>query len=161
MCEKQQHDTILTAIARYASETLGDALDAVILCGSYARGDYDAESDIDVMVFVDVGAKALRWHESQCRYLIRELWLEDGDCTMVSPLLQDKATFDKWLHGLPFHPPTPRMPLTPAPRGEGVGLAPPPTPSHPFRCEMPLSCRVRLSRRFRRSHAVKGLRCEL
>ena len=32
----------------------GDNLKNIILYGSYARGDYDSESDIDVMVLVDL-----------------------------------------------------------------------------------------------------------
>jgi uncharacterized protein len=33
---------------------LGEKLEKVILFGSYARGDYDEESDIDIMVIADI-----------------------------------------------------------------------------------------------------------
>jgi len=35
-------------------DALGDKLDKVILFGSYARGDFDAESDIDICILADV-----------------------------------------------------------------------------------------------------------
>ena len=37
-----------------ARDSLGDKLNKVILYGSYARGDYDDESDIDIMILADI-----------------------------------------------------------------------------------------------------------
>lgn len=103
MCEKQRLEKILTSIVEYAKETFDDALDAVILYGSYARGDYDAESDIDVMVLVDMDANALMQYESQFSCLTSELSLADDECTTISLLLKDKETYYKWLHVVPFY----------------------------------------------------------
>ena len=43
-------EKVLTAII----DVLGNKLDKVILYGSYARGDYDNESDIDFFILADV-----------------------------------------------------------------------------------------------------------
>ncbi|MEG1972553.1 MAG: nucleotidyltransferase domain-containing protein, partial [Oscillospiraceae bacterium] len=52
MCTESQLQTILSAVYQKSVAEFGDKLDAVILYGSYARGDYDSESDIDIMVRV-------------------------------------------------------------------------------------------------------------
>jgi YgiT-type zinc finger domain-containing protein len=46
--------TVVNAFARQLQSSLGDKLNAVILYGSYARGDYEEGSDIDVMVLLNV-----------------------------------------------------------------------------------------------------------
>ena len=52
MCTKNQLHIITETVAQEAKARLGDNLDAVVLYGSYARGDYSDESDIDIMVRV-------------------------------------------------------------------------------------------------------------
>ena len=45
-----------------AKDTLGDKLEKIILFGSYARGDYDLESDIDFCILADVPREeATKW----------------------------------------------------------------------------------------------------
>ena len=52
MCTKNQLHIITQKIADEAKDRLGAKLEAVVLYGSYARGDYDDDSDIDIMVRV-------------------------------------------------------------------------------------------------------------
>jgi uncharacterized protein len=47
-------DSITAEIAVKAREIFGKALEQVILYGSYARGDYDNESDVDIMLLVNL-----------------------------------------------------------------------------------------------------------
>ena len=45
-----------------AKSTLGNRLDKVILFGSYARGDYDSESDIDFCILANIPREeATQW----------------------------------------------------------------------------------------------------
>ena len=41
------------------SNVFGEKLDEVWLYGSYARGDFDAESDVDIMALVDLPKEQL------------------------------------------------------------------------------------------------------
>lgn len=41
---------ILTLFVKEVKRVLGEDMDKVIVYGSYARGDYDEHSDIDIMV---------------------------------------------------------------------------------------------------------------
>ena len=49
MCSQSVLNKITAKIVKAAKDSLGDVLDKVILYGSYARGDYDEGSDIDIM----------------------------------------------------------------------------------------------------------------
>ena len=101
--ERQQLDKILTSIAKYSRETFGDKLEAVILYGSYARGDYDEGSDIDVMVLVDLNREALSSFEDGFDTLSPDLSLADDDCTTISLILESSAHFHRWLPVIPFY----------------------------------------------------------
>ncbi len=54
MCDKSVLSLITEKVCAASKEVLGDKLEKVILFGSYARGDYDEESDIDIMVIADI-----------------------------------------------------------------------------------------------------------
>jgi len=54
MCDKDTLNTITERVCAAAKEVLGDKLEKVVLFGSYARGDYDNESDIDIMIIADI-----------------------------------------------------------------------------------------------------------
>ena len=54
MCSKAVLDEITGRVCAAAREVLGDKLEKVLLFGSYARGDYDEESDVDILVLADI-----------------------------------------------------------------------------------------------------------
>jgi predicted nucleotidyltransferase len=65
MCDKDTLNVITEKVCAAAKEVLGDKLEKVILFGSYARGDYDEESDIDIMIIADIALEdrnAMRRH---------------------------------------------------------------------------------------------------
>lgn len=52
---EEKIQTVVTQFAREAKKIYGTALRDVILYGSCARGDFEDDSDIDIMVLLDVG----------------------------------------------------------------------------------------------------------
>ena len=48
MCDKKTLEKILKEVREAYKKVYGDKLVKVVLYGSYARGDYDNESDIDI-----------------------------------------------------------------------------------------------------------------
>ena len=59
MCDTNTLNEILLKTVNKFKSIYSDSLESVILYGSYARGDYDDESDIDVVALVDMNRPAL------------------------------------------------------------------------------------------------------
>jgi len=51
---KEKQKAVITRVVKEVKNYLGEKLDKIILFGSYARGDYDEHSDIDIMVLADI-----------------------------------------------------------------------------------------------------------
>ncbi len=101
MCEKSEAILITEKVAGQAKTLLGDALDAVVLYGSYARGDYDEESDIDIMIRIDCSPERLDELREVFIRLANSLSLEYG--VEVSVSLADTATYDRYKRFLPYY----------------------------------------------------------
>lgn len=101
MCTKSQLYSILNYVADEAKQHLGDALDAVILFGSYARGDYDHESDVDIMIRINCDPAELEKYENLFALLCSRLSLEN-DIT-VSIVTVSSILFEKYKNALPFY----------------------------------------------------------
>ena len=100
MCSQDNLNRLLSEVARHARQCFGDSLEAVILYGSYARGEADRESDVDIMLLVrqpagQLCAKARHWN-----HFGTELDLKYHVFTSFK--LQDADTFDTWKDTLPF-----------------------------------------------------------
>ena len=82
------------------SSVFGEKLDEVWLYGSYARGDFDAESDIDIMALVDLTKEQLATYRRKVSDLSSDLDLKYD--VLLSIKLQDKATFLRFSNTLPL-----------------------------------------------------------
>ena len=101
MCTASTLNIITTQIVREMSSRGGDKLDSILLYGSYARGDFDNESDIDIMVLVDVTVDEANKIENELVTLTSSLGLEHD--ILISLCVQDCDTFYKWKDVLPFY----------------------------------------------------------
>lgn len=101
MCSRNELDIILRKIAEIYKTVYGENLIKIILYGSYARGDYDSESDVDIVAIVQGNRLVLQeqlkkvWDES-C-----ELELEYG--TILSPTVIPYEEFEKYRDDLPYY----------------------------------------------------------
>lgn len=100
MCSKNTLDSLLKETVRGLRAFFGDKLCSVILYGSYARGDYDEESDIDVMALVNMNKEELAAYRRKVCDFSSDLDLKYD--VLLSIKLQDKETYEQWVTVLPF-----------------------------------------------------------
>ncbi len=101
MCSQEQLAEIAVLLAEETRKILGDKLETVILYGSYARGDYDAESDIDIMVRIICDRDELSDYRKLFNKLAGRLSVENGISIFIT--LVDSASFEKYKSHLPFY----------------------------------------------------------
>jgi predicted nucleotidyltransferase len=76
-------------------------LDEVILYGSYARGDFDNESDIDIAAIVSLERKEIEKYGSAVVKLISALSLDYDVWVSINCIPKDE--FAKWKTTLPYY----------------------------------------------------------
>lgn len=80
---------------------LGEDLSKVILFGSYARGDYQSDSDVDVMVLVKISPEEIEKIEESVFDLAFDIEMEHG--IHISPIIKNEDQFEYWVDVLPFY----------------------------------------------------------
>ena len=101
MCTKNQLEEIIVQIVSYSKDLFGDKFRNVILYGSYARGDYDEESDIDIMIMVDMDREELRKYRRVISEYFSELNIQNG--VFLTSKLQSEPYFNEWKTAMPFY----------------------------------------------------------
>ena len=91
---------ITDSICQFSENLFAEKLDKVILYGSYAKGDFDEESDIDVMIVVDMNEEKLRHYEALFTEFSSNASLENE--VLIVPLLCDKTRFELQMEYVPF-----------------------------------------------------------
>lgn len=101
MCTKAELQEIAEKVVQAAKDSLGDKLERVILYGSYARGDYDNESDIDIMVLAKIPLKDRGSERNKIRKLLNYIDLEYD--VVLSLNIIDCETYFRFFHVEPFY----------------------------------------------------------
>lgn len=101
MCSQNQLREILDKVVFKSKEIFGNTLDSVILFGSYARGDFEEDSDIDILILADVTSEKLSEYREHIDTLCGELLWEYG--IVISAFEKDTATYEKYSNILPFY----------------------------------------------------------
>lgn len=79
----------------------GNHLRNVILYGSYARGDYNEYSDIDIMILVDLDDKAIKEYGDNLSDMTFDYNM-DNDLD-IKPITKNETHFNKWVSDYPFY----------------------------------------------------------
>ena len=69
--------------------------------GSYARGDYNSSSDVDVMILVKMSDNEIKKIENQVYDLAFDIEMDTG--VDISPIIKNEEQYEYWLDTLPFY----------------------------------------------------------
>lgn len=88
-------DTVLNRFVTETKNTYGKSLKKIILYGSCARGDYQEESDIDIMVLLDCPLENLPLEREKLFGITDDL--DMGYEVVLAPVVQSYDVFLRYL----------------------------------------------------------------
>lgn len=92
---------IINQFVQKVSNLLGNRLKKIILYGSYARGDYDKNSDIDIMILTDLNDDEIIEYRIKVREIACDLELEND--IIISPILKNVDKYNERTSVIPFY----------------------------------------------------------
>lgn len=101
MCTKSEAIAILCEVFERSKKLFGSNLVNGYLYGSYARGDYDAESDVDILLTVDCDDDVIRAHNKSLAKIDSDLSL--GHNVTVSITMKPLEQFNRYAKISPFY----------------------------------------------------------
>ena len=101
MCTYTQLHQVTNQMAQCYHDIYGADIVGIFLYGSYARGDYRADSDIDIMILLDLSDMDIKQYR-------HELSGETFDFNMdhdldIKPIAKSQQHFQNWVDAYPFY----------------------------------------------------------
>lgn len=101
MCKQSDLPEILKEILVAYQAVYGEALVEILLYGSYARGDFQEDSDVDIVAIV----KGSRIHLQE---QLKKIWEVSSDLeidyeTIISPTVIPYDEFEKYKNDIPYY----------------------------------------------------------
>lgn len=97
-------DIVSNSIYQFSQQMkriFGLHLSKVIVYGSYARGDYRDDSDVDIMVLVDLSEMEIKKLENEVYDTAFDIEMNTG--IDISPIIKNEAQYEYWGDVLPFY----------------------------------------------------------
>ena len=92
---------ILDDFLEEVKQILGNRLKKIILYGSYARGDYNKSSDIDIMILTNLTPEEIKKYSLLIWEKCADIEIDNG--IVISPLIRNLDNFNSWLNVKPFY----------------------------------------------------------
>lgn len=94
MTSKEDVLAIVQEFANMLAAQFGEKLNDVILYGSYARGDFNKNSDVDVLVVLDMEHDRIeKLRKTVCQIAVEADWNCD---TFIVPTLSGRCEFERF-----------------------------------------------------------------
>ena len=94
---------IIEDFTNKVSTLLGSHLKQIILYGSYARGDFNKDSDIDIMILTDLKDNEILEYRNKIYDIAYDIEYDNDFDIVISPLIKNIDKFNYWLQALPFY----------------------------------------------------------
>lgn len=92
---------IVEEFIKELQKLLGDRIKSIILYGSYARGDFNKKSDVDLMVLTDLNEKEIDVYRNKIWERCADIEIDEG--IVISPLIRNIDEFYSWSEVKPFY----------------------------------------------------------
>ena len=103
--EKPDHSlqlqNLLKEYADKIQKIYGNHLSQIILYGSYARGDYRDDSDIDIMILLDISDLEIKKYRHSLSDMTYDFNWDNG--LNIKPIAVSEYHFNKWRDAYPFY----------------------------------------------------------
>lgn len=94
---------IINEFVKGVNEILGNRVKKIILYGSYARGDYNKSSDVDLMILTDLtDEEIVEYRDKIIDFAYDIEWDNNFDITL-SPLVKNIDKYNKRIDVIPFY----------------------------------------------------------
>lgn len=91
---------LLERYRRAIVQILGNRLKRIILYGSYARGDYRQDSDMDIMILADIQPEEISSYADRIYDITYDFEEQYG--IEINPVIQSMQTYEQWKNVYPF-----------------------------------------------------------
>lgn len=91
----------IQAFVNQVKEILGKRLKKVILYGSYARGDYNKQSDVDIMILTDLSFEEIEEYRDRISDIAYDIELDTG--IILSPVIKNIEKYNSRIRFVPFY----------------------------------------------------------
>lgn len=92
---------IIYEFAKDMYHLFGTNMSKVMIYGSYARGDYSKDSDIDVMILVKISEDKIRNYTDDAADCAFEYMMKYG--IDISPVVKNEEYFNYWVENPPYY----------------------------------------------------------
>lgn len=103
MDHKTKLNKLLSAFVEGTKDIFEDRLSEIILFGSYARNDYDSESDLDLMILAKINRAEELNFQKQLVDLLGDIYEKNGYSIVLSPIIINSDLFEEWKNTIPFY----------------------------------------------------------
>ena len=94
---------IINEFITEVNKIFGERVKKIILYGSYARGDFNKNSDIDILILTDFTDDEIVQCRSEIVQLAYNIEWNNKFNIHLSPLVKNIDRFNYWLEALPFY----------------------------------------------------------
>ena len=94
-------EQIIALFNKKVNNLLGNRLKKIILYGSYARGDYNKNSDIDIMILTDLTFNEIEEYRDKVSDIAFDIELEKG--IVISPVIKNIEFYNSKIDVVPFY----------------------------------------------------------
>ena len=94
---------VIEEFTEKTTQLIGNHLKKIILYGSYARGDFNKNSDIDIMILTDFTDKEIVEYRSKIAYIAYDIEYDNDFDITISPLVKNVDKYNERINVIPFY----------------------------------------------------------